>query len=572
MKLLRLLLLGFAAIQMSFAGAQEAPQPSGAATTTKTSDPAATLAYIHDAWTTLTRSMTDCHSLVDIKVTAHPILYMPAEVPAPPEVSALSEKCNVKVVSLPRRIEKLGDVRPEELPAAGLLYLPNPYVVPGGRFNEMYGWDSYFILLGLEADHREALAKGMVDNFLFEIEHYGAVLNANRTYYLTRSQPPFLTAMIRAVYENPASFAATPAGRTEARAWLEHAYTLAEKDYSTWTRPEHKAGTTGLARYFDYGTGPVPEMADDSTYYADVIRWLEAHPHAVSAEEAGAPYLVRATEHPDDAEAARLKQTSCDVKVSVVCMHAYADGYRLSKDFYLGDRAMRESGFDPSFRFGPFDGSTHHYAPVCLNSLLYRYERDLEHLGLVLGKGAEAARWGKKAQMRNAAIHRYLWKPQQGVFADYDFDKRKSSDYAYISSLYPLWAGVASREEAKKVVAKLNLFERPGGLSMSNTDSGMQWDEPFGWAPTNWVGVSGLQTAGFRDDAKRLAAKWDATVDQGFAHDGTIREKYNVVSGNADVQVSAGYKVNVIGFGWTNAVYLKMNEIMAAGTESKAAD
>ena len=138
----------------------------------------------------------------------------------------------MQIVSLPRRIEKLGDVRPEELPAAGLLYLPNPYVVPGGRFNEMYGWDSYFILLGLEADHHEALAKGMVDNFLFEIEHYGAVLNANRTYYLTRSQPPFLTSMIRAVYENPASFAATPAGRTEARAWLEHAYTLAEKDYT----------------------------------------------------------------------------------------------------------------------------------------------------------------------------------------------------------------------------------------------------------------------------------------------------------------------------------------------------
>ncbi|MGA9586324.1 MAG: trehalase family glycosidase [Terracidiphilus sp.] len=572
MKLLRLLLLVFAAIGISCAGAQETPQPTGAAATTKTPDPSATLAYIHDAWAMLTRSMTECHSLVDIKVMAHPILYMPAEVPVPPEVAALSEKCNVKVVALPRRIEKLGDVRPEELPAEGLLYLPYPYVVPGGRFNEMYGWDSYFILLGLEADHHEALAKGMVDNFFFEIEHYGAVLNANRTYYLTRSQPPFLTAMIRAVYENPASFAATPAGRMEAHAWLAHAYTLAEKDYSTWTRPEHRAGTTGLARYFDYGTGPVPEMADDSTYYPDVIRWLEAHPHAVSGGEAGAPYLVKGTEHPDDTEAARLKQTSCDVKMSVVCMRAYADGYRLSKDFYLGDRAMRESGFDPSFRFGPFDGSTHHYAPVCLNSLLYRYERDLEHIALLLGKGTEAARWGKKAQMRNATIHRYLWKPQQGVFADFDFEKHKSSDYAYISSLYPLWAGVASREEAKKVVAQLNLFERPGGLSMSNTDSGMQWDEPFGWAPTNWVGVSGLQTAGFRDDAKRLAAKWDATVDQGFANDGTIREKYNVVSGNANVQVSAGYKTNVIGFGWTNAVYLKMREIMAAGNESKAAD
>ena len=192
-----------------------------------------------------------------------PVLYMPAEVTPPQEVTALEDKCHVRVMALPRRIEKLADVRPEELAGAGVALSAQPYVVPGGRFNEMYGWDSYFIVLGLEAEHTEALAKGMVDNFLFEIEHYGAVLNANRTYYLTRSQPPFLTSMIRAVYENPASFAATPAGRAEAHAWLERAYTLAEKDYSTWTRPEHQAGTPDLARYFDYGSGPVPEMADD---------------------------------------------------------------------------------------------------------------------------------------------------------------------------------------------------------------------------------------------------------------------------------------------------------------------
>ena len=161
MKLFRLLLVLVAAIKISsIAAGQEATSPSSAPVTQKTSDPAATLAYIHDSWNTLTRSMTDCHSLVDIKVTANPILYMPVDVPVPQDVAALSEKCNVKVATLPRRIEKLGDVRPEELSAAGLIYLPEPYVVPGGRFNEMYGWDSYFILLGLEADHREALAKG----------------------------------------------------------------------------------------------------------------------------------------------------------------------------------------------------------------------------------------------------------------------------------------------------------------------------------------------------------------------------------------------------------------------------
>ncbi|HTB97908.1 MAG TPA: trehalase family glycosidase [Terracidiphilus sp.] len=553
MKLFRLPVLVFAALQALCLQAQQADSTRNASP-----DPSATLAYIHGAWDTLTRSMTDCHSFGDTKINTNPVLYLPVGVTAPPDVAALEEKCSVQVKALPRPIEKIGDVRPEELPAAGLLYLPNPYVVPGGRFNEMYGWDSYFILLGLEADHHEALGKGIVDNFLFEIEHYGGVLNANRTYYLTRSQPPFLTSMIRAVYENPASFPATPSGRMQAREWLSHAYSSAEKDYSTWIRPEHKAGTTGLARFFDYGNGPVPEMADDDTYYIDVLKNLVAHPHGE-----GAAFLVKGSEHPDPAEAARLKQTSCDVQSSVVCMRAWFQGYRLTRDFYLGDRAMRESGFDPSFRFGPFDGATHHYAPVCLNSLLYRYERDMQHLALVLGKPTEATRWQRRSKARAAAMQRYLWSAKEGAFTDFDFLRHRSSDYAYITSLYPLWSGVATREQAKKMIASLNLFERSGGLSMSNTNSGMQWDEPFGWAPTNWMAVAGLDATGFRDDAQRLARKWNATVDTGFAQDGTIREKYNVVSGNANVQVSAGYTTNEIGFGWTNAVYLKMREVLA---------
>jgi alpha,alpha-trehalase len=340
--------------------------------------------------------------------------------------------------------------------------------------------------------------------------------------------------------------------------WLERAYTLAEKDLTTWTRAEHKAGTTGLARYFDFAGGPVPEESDDSTYYPDIIRWLETHPGQ------GEGFLVKGSEHPDAAEAVRLKETSCDVKASVVCERAWVADYRLSREFYEGDRAMRESGFDPGFRFGPFDGATTHFAPVCLNSLLYRYEQDLSHFAHLLAKPEDAMRWEKNAKARNAAIHRYLWRAKDGVFADYDFVHQKSSSYAYISSLYPLWAGVATREEAKQVVDKLNLFERPGGLSMSNFNSGLQWDEPFGWAPTNWVAVDGLQEMGFRSDARRIAQHFDATIDEGFAKDGTIREKFNVVSGNSNVQVTTGYKSNEIGFGWSNAVYLKMKEIMAA--------
>jgi alpha,alpha-trehalase len=546
-------LFGFLFFAAFAAASAQAPAPGAA-------DPAQTLRYIHAAWDTLTRSMTDCHSLADVKVDAgntdaSPVLYLPADISIPAELTAAEQKCHLKVLTLPRRIEKLGDVMAQQLPAPGLLYLPNPYVVPGGRFNEMYGWDSYFILLGLEADHREQLAKGIVDNFLFEVEHYGAVLNANRTYYLTRSQPPFLTSMIRAVYEDRSSFPATAAGRAQADAWLEHAYEVAEKDYTTWTRPEHLAGATGLARYYDYGSGPVPEMADASTYYPDVIRALVEHP-----TPAGNAFLLKGSEHPDAAEAARLKQTSCDVHASLVCAHAWYGGYRLTSDFYKGDRAMRESGFDTSDRFGPFSGATHHYAPVCLNSLLYRYERDLAHMAHLLGKPADAQHWDRRGNARANAIQRYLWRPKEGVFADWDFDHARASDYAFIASFYPLWAGLATREEANQVEAKLSIFERPGGLSTSNTNTGLQWDEPYGWAPTNWIAVAGLDALGFHADAARIAGHFDATVDAGFAADGTIREKYNVVTVNAPVAVTEGYQQNVVGFGWTNAVYLKMKQ------------
>jgi alpha,alpha-trehalase len=553
MKLSSLLFFAAAIAAGNLQAAAQAPVPAAP-------DPRATLRYIHASWDSLTRSVTGCQALTDTKITSAPVLYLPHGFATPPDVAAAAKRCHLQILALPRAIAKLGDVHPEELPAPGLLYLPNPYVVPGGRFNEMYGWDSYFILLGLEADHHEALAKGIVDDFFFEVEHYGAVLNANRTYYLTRSQPPFLTSMIRAVYEDPASFPATPEGRAQARAWLSHAYQIATHDYSTWTRPEHQAGHTGLARYYGYGSGPVPELADDSTYYSDVIRSLVQHPTAE-----GNTFLLKASEHPDASEAARLKQTSCDIRASVVCARAwYGDsrgGYRLTRDFYEGDRAVRESGFDTSDRFGPFSGATHHFAPVCLNSLLFRYERDMAHFAHLLGLPKDAHRWDRRANARAAAINRYLWQPKQGVFEDYDFVRAKPSSYAFIASLYPLWAGVATREQANSMEAHLSLFERSGGLSTSNTNTGLQWDEPYGWAPTNWIAVAGLDAMGFHADAQRIARHFDSTVDAGFAADGTIREKYNVVTGDAQVAVSQGYAQNVIGFGWTNAVYLKLKEI-----------
>jgi alpha,alpha-trehalase len=514
-------------------------------------DPLRTRAYIDHAWGTLTRSLDDCSALADSKVSTRSVLYVPAQRPVTEQLRGIAKRCGVALRTLPRVIGKLGDIDAAQLPMQGLLYLPHPYVVPGGFFNEMYGWDSYFIVLGLVADHRTELARDMVDNALFEVEYYGGVLNANRTYYLSRSQPPFLTAMMSAVLDDPAGFH----DKAAAKDWLTQAYPLAVRNHDIWTRAEHRAGDTGLARYFDLGSGPALE-ARDADYYLGVIRWLLAHP----SEDPG--YLVKASHHPDDAEAAQLKTSSCDVRSSKVCADAWLGGFRLSADYYLGDRAMRESGFDVNFHFGPFAGSTHHYAAVGLNSLLYRYEMDLHDFALQLGKTTDAAHWANVAQARKQAMDRYLWHPDAGIYMDYDFVSGKPASYPYITTFYPLWAHAASAQQAGAVREHLSMFERAGGLSMDADASGAQWDEPFGWAPTNWLAVAGLDGYGFHDDARRLAGKFSATVDRGVAADGTIREKYNMVLGNADVHISAGYTQNVVGFGWTNGVYLKLQEIL----------
>lgn len=539
----RSLLASFALTTLLFATAVSAATP----------DLAKARSYIDQAWNTLTRSVHECRALVDPKVPSGSVVYLPARVAIPASLAHSAKRCGVKVRHLPAPIRQLGDVDPTKLPAQGLLCLPHPYVVPGGFFNEMYGWDSYFIVLGLLADHREALALDMVNNALYEVEYYGGVLNANRSYYLTRSQPPFLTAMMTAVMDDPASFP----DATAQREWLARAYPLAVHNHELWTRKQHLAGDTGLSRYFGYGHGPVIEMPD-SDYYVGVLRWLLAHP----ARNPG--YLVKAPQYPDAAQADALTQTSCDVTTSKICAGDWLDGYRLTAGYYKGDRAMRESGFDTDFHFGAWGGSTDHYAGVGLNSLLYRYERDLHDFAVKLGKKADAKRWARAAQGRREAIDKYLWHPDQGRYMDYDFVARKASTDPYLTMFYPMWAGAASKEQARALHSKLALFEHRGGVAMSTRVTGAQWDAPFGWAPTNWLAVAGLNAYGFHNDARRVSCKFTGTIDRSFAQDGTIREKYNMYLGNAEVKITAGYKQNVIGFGWTNAVYLKMRHLIKA--------
>jgi alpha,alpha-trehalase len=506
------------------------------------------LQYISDDWENLKRSLTDCKTYEDVKTEGEPMLYLPADVGALGGLSDMQQRCKVDVEHLPAAISEqtLGEIQRH-----GLLYLENPYVVPGGQFNEMYGWDSYFIIRGLLRDRRRDLAKGMVENFFYELEHYGGVLNANRTYYLGRSQPPFLTSMILAVFD------ADQASGQSDLAWLDKGYRFAVKDYEQWNREPHLAGDTGLSRYFDEGDGPVPEiMNDPSDYYRGVAQYFLMH------EGENSPHLVRQSpDHPD-------ALTIGDVYELPDCKPESIQGskvncslenrFSLTADFYKGDRSMRESGFDVSFRFGPYSADTHRFAPVCLNSLLYKTEKDLEQMSRLLGHPDEASGWAHKAELRRARMVKYLWNGDRGLFFDYDFAKSAQSTYEYAATYYPLWVGLASKEQAQAVERNLPLFEQAGGLAMSRTKTEAQWDYPYGWAPIHLLAIEGLRRYGYDADADRVTSKFLAMILRNFRRDHTIREKYDVVAQSSVTHIVAGYSQNVTGFGWTNAVFLEL--------------
>jgi alpha,alpha-trehalase len=507
------------------------------------------LDYIESAWDGLTRSLNSCAALADPKTSAPGILYLPSGYSPSEEVKKFTAECADEVHCMPANERPHpGSFDPHAIDPPGLLYLEHPYVVPGGRFNEMYGWDSYFIIRGLVEDDRIPLAKGMVENFFFELEHYGAILNANRTYYLSRSQPPFLTEMILTVYGAQAAIG------EDDRDWLARGYGYAQRDYAMWTSAPHLAGSTGLSRYFDFGDGPAPEeLNDDPDYYRTVAAYFEKHTDLKSK------YLVAADENsPEMPDILRhfAADTADPSARATGGAHRAASQLVLSADFYKGDRAMRESGFDDTFRFEPYGAATHHFAPVCLNSLLYNEEKNLEEIARILGRNDESRKWGQRAEARRAAVTKYLWNEKRGMFFDYDFTNGERSNYDFATTFYPLWTGLATPEQAEAVEGNLKVFERPGGLTTSTTVSGVQWDEPYAWAPLQLIAVEGLRRYGFTDDANRIAYEFLSMVHDEFRRDGTIREKYDAVNRTSKIHVEAGYDVNVIGFGWTNGVFL----------------
>ncbi|MGH7991047.1 MAG: trehalase family glycosidase, partial [Limisphaerales bacterium] len=347
-----------------------------------------------------------------------------------------------------------------------------PYVVPGGRFNELYCWDSYFITLGLLQDGRTDLARGMVDNLLYEVRYYGKIPNANRTYYLTRSQPPFLTSIIRAVYDS---------GAVDKK-WLAAALKTALTEYqNVWLGKDRlvKIGNYELSRYYDTGSGPCPET--EPGHYDEKIQ----------------PWLAQVKpENPD------LPLTPYRFLNEYLYCGKYADlkaeGMTLA-EFFKNDRAVRESGHDTTHRF---DDRAADFVSVDLNSLLYKYETDFADViekdfgGNLpsLGKNfSDAKFWQQQAAKRKAAMTALMWDEQRGYFFDYDFANKKRSTYISATGIYPLWAKMLDPKNpedvkrAKQIAAfACKKMEQFAGLSATAKESveaardhdGRQWDYP----------------------------------------------------------------------------------------------
>ncbi|RIK73827.1 trehalase [candidate division KSB1 bacterium] len=453
----------------------------------------------------------------------------------------------MKVVRLPRKITaqyvrnldgRHGILSLSIVPRQGGGYEGLPFVVPGGRFNEMYGWDSYFIALGLLLDGRIELAKAMVDNFVYEITHYGAILNANRTYYLTRSQPPFLTSMALAVYQHLPKEAAS-------KAWLKGVLAAAIQEYrNVWMNPD-RLTKIGLSRYFDSGFGAPPEVEPG---HFDVVFAAYARKHGMATGEFETAY-----------RAGKLKVPELDA-------------------YFVHDRAMRESGHDTSYRLEKLCANL---VTVDLNSLLYKIERDIAKMieekfsgVLNFGKGwvERSADWRKAAEKRKILMNQYLWNAERDMFFDYDFVQNRQMNYESATTFYPLWAGVASKEQAESLVKNaLPLLAMPGGIAGSTEASRgeitpehppRQWDYPNGWAPHQMLVWQGLINYGYERIAQRLVYRWLYTITFNAAnYNGTVPEKFDVATRSHQVFAeygNVGTKFSYItreGFGWTNTSY-----------------
>ena len=394
---------------------------------------------------------------------------------------------------------------------SSLLPLPRPYVVPGGRFRELYYWDSYFTMLGLASSGRRDLFDDMLEDFAFLIDRYGHVPNGTRSYYLSRSQPPFFFAMVAlAGGVDPAEADARylPELRREYAFWMRGA--AAVRPGRASERVVRLPDGSILNRYWDDRDTP-----RDESYRHDVL-------------------LARRSRRPPS-------------------------------EVYRDLRAAAESGWDFSSRWFA-DGrhlrsiDTAEIVPVDLNALLYGLENGIRAGCERRGDHECAREFAARAARRRAAMDRYLWDAAVGAYLDYRWTRRARINRISAATLYPLFVGMASRRQATAVAATVRTqLLAAGGIVTTRVDSGQQWDSPNGWAPLQWIAVAGLRDYGIRGLAGAIACRWIVNVRNVYRRSGKLVEKYDVVT--LGRRGGGGEYPLQDGFGWTNGVTRKLIEL-----------
>jgi alpha,alpha-trehalase len=408
-------------------------------------------------------------------------------------------------------IECLWEVltRKPEAAKGSLIELPSPYIVPGGRFGEIYYWDSYFTMLGLQASGRYSMIENMVNNFSYFIDRFGYIPNGNRNYFLGRSQPPFFSLMITLLEEIKGAAnnkTHLPQLQKEYDFWMKGAEELSNEN----NRINHVVLMPGgeiLNRYWDTNDTPRPES------------------------------------YREDVELAMLSK-------------------RTPAEIYRHLRAGAESGWDYSSRWFSNDNvfasiNTTDIVPVDLNCLLVYLEEKLAAIHLHLDNEAISRQFFAAAEKRRQAIQQYCWNETEGFYFDFDLSTGKQKTVFSLAAAYPLFFKLSSKEQAGKVAAVIEQrFLHDGGLISTLQTSGQQWDAPNGWAPLHWITIKGLALYGFSALAEIIAKRWIRLCTDVFGRTGKLMEKYNVV--NTQLEAGGGEYTGQDGFGWTNGVLLAL--------------
>ena len=435
----------------------------------------------------------------------------------PPKIETHFKSDTKRPVS--QHIEELWEVltRKPEAVNDSLITLPHPYIIPGGRFREIYYWDSYFTMLGLQVSGRIDLIQNMVDNFAYLIDTIGYIPNGNRTYYLGRSQPPFFACMVKLLSE--------------------------EKD-----RLQSGQGEKVLVTY-------LPQLQKEYNF------WMKGSEKVTPQN----PSLNRVVLMPDgnilnhywdENDTPRPESFKEDVKLS----HSSKD----KKVMYRHLRAAAESGWDFSSRWfkNKNDFSTIHTTeiiPVDLNCLLYNLEHIIAEALQIKGDKKNASYFITLMDKRKRGIQAGCWNESEDFYFDFDYIENKQKTSFTVAAAFPLFFGIASAEQAAGVAANLKeKFLSNGGVITTVETTDQQWDSPNGWAPLQWVAITGLKKYGHNELAKEIATRWMNLNNRVYENTGKMMEKYNVVS--TSLEAGGGEYPAQDGFGWTNGVYLALEK------------